>query len=420
MNRSTMQRRSFLQMSLGSLAFGLCAHTLGEKTVAAQQSPAKRADACILLWMNGGPSHIDTFDPKSSSKTGGQFKSIATKTPGLRLCEHLPRIAEQSHHFTICRGLNSREGNHDRAQTLAHTSHVPNPTIEHPSFGAWTSSELGSRSGDLPAFISLNGPSIGAGFLGRGHAPLVVTEAGRAPDNVTIPSNISSIRHDRRLSALQAMEADFGAKHGQALVTERKAVYEKAVRLMRSPGLSAFDVEQEPEAVKKAYSDTKFGRGCLAARRLVEAGSRFVEVTLDGWDTHQDNFSRTQGLLETLDPAMSALIADLAERKLLDRTVVLCMGEFGRSPQINDRDGRDHHPAAFSALIAGGGIRGGLVYGQTDPDGAKVIEKPISAADIYATVATLMGMDPNKSVMADNGRPISLTAGGSVLREIML
>lgn len=420
MTSSAMQRRSFLRLSLGSLAAGFCAQAFDEKIGIAAEPAAKRIDACILLWMNGGPSHIDTFDPKPSSKSGGPFKSIATKTPGLRICEHLPRIAEQSHHFAVCRGLSSREGNHDRAQLLGHTSHVPNPTIEHPSFGAWTSAELGSRSGDLPAFISLNGPSAGAGFLGRAHAPLVVSEAGRAPDNVDIASNINSIRYDRRLEALRALEDDFGAQHGKALVTERKAVYERALRLMRSPSLSAFDLEKEPAALQKAYGETKFGRGCLVARRLVEAGSRFVEVTLDGWDTHKDNFDRCRGLMETLDPAMSTLISDLAERKLLDRTLVLWMGEFGRSPRINDEDGRDHHPAAFSALLAGGGIRGGLVHGQTDAEGAKVIEKPISAADIYATVAAQMGMDPNKSLMSPNGRPISLTASGRVLSEILL
>lgn len=416
----SMHRRSFLSLAAGSLAAFACAQGFREKTGRAEEAGAPRADACILLWMNGGPSHIDTFDPKPNSKNGGPFKSIATKTQGLRISEHLPRIAEISDQICVCRSLQSREGNHDRARLLAHTGQTPNPTIEHPSFGAWTSAELGSRPGDLPAFVSIGGPSVGAGFLGRGHAPLVVTEAGRTPDHVAIPSNISSIRQNRRLDALRALEEDFAAHHGNSLVRERRAVYEKAVRLSRSPSLSAFDISEEPAAAQKAYGESAFGKACLAARRLVEAGCRFVEVTLDGWDTHRDNFTRTKGLLEALDPAMSALLGDLNERRLLGRTLVMCMGEFGRSPQINDEDGRDHHPAAFSAVLAGGGVRGGMVYGKTDEDGSAVVENPLSAADIYTTAGHLMGMDINKTVMAPNGRPISISGSGRLVNEILL
>jgi len=213
------------------------------------------------------------------------------------------------------------------------------------------------------------------------------------------------------------VDDSFEKETKSAAVTERRAVFEQAVRMMRSPAASAFDIANEPASTREAYGDTTFGRGCLTARRLVEAGVRFVEVTLDGWDTHENNFERTKRLMGTLDPAMSALVRDLAERTMLDRTLVVWMGDFGRTPRMNGRDGRDHHPAAWSAVLAGGGLRTGIAVGATDTDGNKVVERPVPVADLFATVATVMGLDPLETAMTPQGRPITLTDGGDQLRH---
>jgi hypothetical protein len=386
---------------------------------AADSAPrlAARADACILLWMNGGPSHLDTFDPKPGRKVSGPTRAIATSAPGVRVAEHLPGLAREAKRLAIVRGLSSKEGSHERARHLGHTGYSPNPTAAHPALGAWASSELGGRDPELPAYVSLSGPGGDSGFLGSAHDPFVVSEPGRAPDD-TDPG-VPEARFERRRAALAALEDGFAARTKAPAAEGRRAVYDKAFRLMRSPRLGAFDLAGEPESVKAAYGATPFGRGCLTARRLVESGVRFVEVMLDGWDTHKDNFGRVKKLCGALDPAMTALLRDLAERSLLDRTLVVWMGDFGRSPQINGDDGRDHHPGAFSAVLAGGGVRGGTVVGKTNEDGDKVVEDAVSVADLFATVMTLMGMDPRKSVPAPNGRPIGLSDGGSVVEKLI-
>jgi hypothetical protein len=240
---------------------------------------------------------------------------------------------------------------------------------------------------------------------------------GQAPDNTDM--GVSEERFKRRAEALTMLEDGFFKKTAGPLVPERRAVYDSAFRLMHSPKLRAFDLGDEPAASVAAYGGTVFGRGCLTARRLVEVGVRYVEVTLDGWDTHKDNFGRVKSLCGSLDPAISSLVRDLAERSLLDKTLILCMGEFGRTPKITSDEGRDHHPSAFSAVLAGGGIRGGQVIGQTDEDGDKVVSDKHSQADLFATLATQLGLDPNESTQAPNGRPITLTDGGSVIDKLV-
>jgi len=415
----TLPRRAFVGSLAGSILGAMFADDLFTPGVAAAQTaPKAKAKACIVLWMNGGPSHIDTFDPKPGQKTGGPFKAIKTSAKGMSICEHLPRIAAKAHHLAVLRGLSTREGNHDRARHLLHTGYTPNPTVIHPSLGGWVSAELGGQ-GDLPAFVSLGGPSQGAGFLGAEHGPLVVKSPGEPPQNTTLPKGVNEARFTRRRAMLDAVEAPFEARTGERKVAGRRAIYARAMGMMRAPGMAAFDIASEPKASIEAYGDTHFGRGCLVARRLVEAGVRLVEVTLDGWDTHQDNFARTQKLMGALDPAMAALIDDLDKRKLLSSTLVVCMGEFGRSPKINENDGRDHHPACFSAALAGGGVRGGVVHGQTDAEGAKVASGSVAVGDLFTTLVTQLGMDPDKTLPTPSGRPISITENGQVLKEIL-
>jgi hypothetical protein len=372
-----------------------------------------------VLWLNGGPSHVDTFDPKPGTAAAGPFKAIDTKIAGVQFCEHLPLLAARADQLAVLRGLSSKEGNHDRARHLVHTGYSPNPTVAHPSLGGWWAEEKQTKDSELPGFISLLGPSADAGFLGVQYNPFVVRNPNQPPANVTRPGNVDADRFARRTQALGILEDQFAQTTHGAQVKGRVEVYDKAYRLMATPKLKAFDLGAEPAALKASYGDTDFGRGCLLARRLVEAGVGFVEVTLDGWDTHQDNFGRTQKLMGALDPALSALLDDLAARQLLDSTLVVCMGEFGRTPKINDRDGRDHHPGAWSGVVAGGGIRAGQVLGQTDATGEKVVGAPLKIPDLMATFAVRLGLDPAKTLMTPLGRPLSITDSGKPFAALL-
>jgi hypothetical protein len=372
-----------------------------------------------LLWLNGGPSHIDTFDPKPGRSTGGPFKAVKTRAPGMQLSEHLPHLAERGDKLAVVRSMSSKEGNHERAQYYAHTGYAPNPTVVHPSLGGWTCAKLGDASADLPAFVSIGGPSFGAGFLGVQNGPFVLQKAGAPPADIRLPGGVDVGRFDRRRALLDEMDERFARSTGDAKVEGRREVYAKAVRLMQAPKLDGFDLTGESDATRKAYGDTDFGRGCLVARRLVERGVKFVEVVLDGWDTHQNDFERTKSLMGTLDPAMAALIDDLGSRAMLSTTLVACMGEFGRTPRINANDGRDHWPQAWSAVLAGGGLRGGTVYGATDDDGAKVAGPATSVPDLLATMGAQLGLDPAHTEMTPVGRPISVTDGGAPIPALV-
>jgi hypothetical protein len=336
----------------------------------------------------------------------------------MTLSEHLPLLANHGDKLALVRSMSSKEGNHARAQYYVHTGYVPNPTVVHPSLGSWTGARGGNANVDLPPFVSIGGPSFGAGFLGVQNGPFVLPKAGGTPVDVALPPPVDRARFDRRLAALDAVERQFASRTGDGKVEGRREVYAKAVRLMQSPRLRAFDVSSETDATRRSYGDTDFGRGCLVARRLVEQGVTFVEVVLDGWDTHQNAFDREQKLMATLDPAFAALLEDLHARGLLGTTLVACMGEFGRTARINPNDGRDHWPQAWSVALAGGGVRGGVVHGATDADGAKVAGSATSVPDLLATMATALGLDPSHTEVSPAGRPISITDGGSPIREL--
>jgi uncharacterized protein (DUF1501 family) len=414
-------RRSFLACGLGA---ALCAAIPAWQRRAAAQAAARgnanaRGKACIVLWMNGGPSHLDTFDPKPGTQTGGEFKAISTRTRGVQFCEHLPRVAEQAEKLAVIRSMTSKEGNHDRGSYLLHTGYAPSTTLQHPSLGAWVSHELGHNGAELPNFVSIRGPSVGAGFLGVEHGPFAIQKPREGIRNLPLAKDVDAARFDRRLGALAMLQDNFRAQTGRTEIAAHDVVYEKAVRLMRSPLAKAFDIQQEPQATLEKYGQSDFGLGCLMARRLVEAGVKFVEVTLDGWDTHIDNFSGVRSLCRDLDPGMSALLADLAERELLKDTLVIWMGEFGRTPTINAQQGRDHYPAAWSAVLAGGRARGGLAYGSTSADGTKIAERPVTVPDLFATIATLLGIDPTREELSPIGRPIAVSDSGTPIRELI-
>ncbi|HEY4015746.1 MAG TPA: DUF1501 domain-containing protein [Polyangiaceae bacterium] len=412
-------RRHVMRFGTSAVFAALTSRWACPSATLAADAPSPRAHACILLWLNGGPSHIDTLDPKSGI-TAGPFKAIKTRVPGILLGEHLPRLADRADKLAIVRGLRSAEGNHARAQYYAHTGYAPNPTVVHPSLGGWTSARAGNPHADLPAFVSIGGPSFGGGFLGVQNGPFVLDKAGAAPADVALPAGVERARFDRRRQALDLLEDRFARSTGEPKVAGRRSVYAKAIRLMQAPGLTAFDLSGEAEATRRAYGDSDFGRGCLAARRLVEQGVKFVEIVLDGWDTHQNNFDRVKALCATLDTAFGALLDDLAARHLLGTTLVACMGEFGRTPRINANDGRDHWPQAWSAALAGGGIRGARVHGATSDDGANVVRDPTGIPDLLATMATLLGLDPDDTEITPAGRPVALTNGGRPIRALLL
>jgi uncharacterized protein (DUF1501 family) len=413
-------RRAVLATGLGGV---LCSSIASWQLRAAAQdantAKARRGKACILLWMNGGPSHIDTFDPKPGTKTGGEFKAIDTRIKGAQFAEHLPRLADQADKLAVIRSMTTKEGNHDRAGYLMHTGYAPSTTLQHPSLGAWVSHELGNAAAELPNFVSVRGASVGAGFLGVQHGPFSIQKPSEGVRNLPLAKDVDRARFERRLSALAALQDDFRQQTGRQEIAAHDIVYQKAVRLMQSPLAKAFEIKHEPQAVQQSYGDSDFGRGCLMARRLVESGVKFIEVTLDGWDTHVDNFSGVRNLCRDLDPGMSALLGDLAERELLDDTLVICMGEFGRTPAINTASGRDHYPAAWSAVLAGGGTRGGVMHGSTDGEGGKVAANPVTVPDLFATIATLLGIDPTREEMSPVGRPIAISDSGRRIKELI-
>lgn len=421
-------RRKFLSLSM-ALSTGLIFSKFGFAKNISVKNPGlsfmnplnAQADAVIVLWLAGAPSQFETFSPKPGTKAGGITKAIDTNVAGIRLSENLPLLSQQMDKLTIIRSLTSKEGNHNRASYLMHTSYPPVGVVKHPSFGAITAKELGgAKEFDLPYFISISGPSYSAEFLGKEYSPYVIKDVDKPLQNITKFKDISDSRFDERLKLLGDLEDGFYDSNGLDDVKEHKLIYEKSVKLMKSPLIKAFDLSEESDILKKAYGDNSFGKGCLMARRLVESGVKFVEVTLDGWDTHQDNFSRTQKLCKKLDPAFSALVQDLSQKGMLDKTLVLCMGEFGRTPNINPNEGRDHYPNAFACAVAGGGFKGGKVYGETSDDGGNVTLNPVTPENLFATLCFQLGIDFNKINYSPQGRPLKYVNDGSVIEELLV
>lgn len=422
-----ISRRKFLSISM-ALSTGLIFSKFGFAKSVAAKNPGlsfmnplnAQADSVIVLWLAGAPSQFETFSPKTKSKNGGSTKAIQTNVAGIELAENLPLLSQQMDKLTLIRTLTSKEGNHNRASYLMHTSYPPTGVVKHPSFGAITAKELGgAKEFDLPYFVSLTGPSYSAEFLGKEFSPYVIKDVTKPLQNIAKFKDVDDTRFAERMKLLNQMEDSFYKEKGLEDIKEHQLIYEKSVKMMNSPLIKAFDISEEPDVLKKAYGDNNFGKGCLMARRLVETGVKFVEVTLDGWDTHQDNFTRVSNLCKKLDPAFSTLVQDLSQRGMLDRTLVLCMGEFGRTPAINANEGRDHYPDAFACAIAGGGIRGGRVYGETNDDGNQIVSNPVTPGNLFASLSHQLGIDYNKVIHSPQGRPLKYVNEGSVIEELV-
>ena len=451
-----LSRREAMQLTAaGVVGFSMS----GWLEAMAQENAAnpQRNRSCILLWMNGGPSQMDTFDLKPGHANGGPIRETQTSVPGIRISEHLPRIASHMDQLALIRGMSTREGDHGRGTFYMRSGYLPQGPIQYPTLGSLVSKELTPADLPLPSFVSIapfrqfSPAAYTSGFLGAQHAPLMVGEVTnfgqpggadnyeqslRVQDMVAPDENSENAQvrerareqFDSRVNILQDMERDFVARHQTVAARSHQTAYERAVRLMRTSARSAFDLSEETSAIRDAYGRNLFGQGCLLARRLVERNVPFVEVTLGylqnnpiGWDTHGQNFQNVRLLSEVLDPAWGTLMDDLKQRGLMDTTTIIWMGEFGRTPRINQQQGRDHYPNAWTTVLAGGGIRGGSVYGRTSADGTTVEDpRPVSVPDFLATIMQALGIDHESTNMSNVGRPIPVSDRASrPIREIL-
>ena len=412
-----MSRRHFMQHLAGASALAGPALALTGTLRSHAQELSRNNKSCILLWMGGGPPTIDLWDLKPGAATGGPFQPIATTGAG-QICQHLPQVAQQMHHLSIVRSMSTREADHERGRYYMHTGYVPNPNIEHPSYGAVVAHELeASVPGlEIPPFVSVGGSSNGPGFLGMAYAPFQVNSNGQVRNLRS--KGIQEQRLQDRMQLLDALEKRFIAEDRGSAAGEHAKVLGKTHRLLTSKQMEAFQVAKEEETIRDRYGNTGFGRGCLMARRLVETGVPFVEVNMGGWDLHSNCFTGLETKLPEMDQAMSALVEDLAQRGLWQNTVVLWMGEFGRPPRINGNSGRDHWARAWSVVLGGGAIQGGRVIGTTNEDGTQVETEPYSSEDLMATVCQGLGLSLQTTFTSKNGRPMKIAAGGSVIHDL--
>jgi hypothetical protein len=415
-----MSRRHFLSHVAAGSAATVGAMEFLAHLEAHADEVQKNRKACILIWLGGGAPTIDMWDLKPGSKNGGDFNPISTKGD-LQISEHLPKIAQTMDSLSVVRSMSTREADHTRGTYYMHTAYVPNPTVVHPTFGSVVSWELGRQRTDLeiPAFISIGGGSMSPGFLGMTHAPFVVDSRGQI-QNANM-EGMDAGRLGQRLTILGAIEDGFINSNRGDAGKAHKEVYQKAVNLMTSKQMEAFKADRESAEVRDAYGNGPFGNSLIMARRLVETGVPFVEVRHpNGWDLHQNVFQtlRTTNL-PTLDTGIAALVADLKSRGMFDDTVVICMGEFGRTPRINQNVGRDHWATSWSVLIGGGGLRGGVAVGETDADGMRITSESYLPGDLWATVSHALRIPLNTVHTSTRGRPMKLANGGNPIKPLL-
>lgn len=447
MATAPLSRRELFKLTAGGFAAYSTSGWI-ERLAADTAKHPKRKKSVVLLWMNGGPSQTDTFDLKPGHDNGGPFKEIQTNATGLKIGEHLPNVAKFGDKMAVIRSMSTKEGDHGRATFLMRTGYLPQGPIQYPTLGSLLSKEIGDPEAALPNFVSIapyrqfSPAAFNAGFLGPAYAPLVVGDALQAfqqpgqpgynenalkVQDLELPAEVDPKHADARIDILKEMEADFVKSRPGVPAKSHATAYDRAVRLMKTAAGKAFNLEEEKAEVRDKYGRNLFGQGCLLARRLIERGVPFVEVTHGGingggfgWDTHGNNFDQVKNLCGTLDPAWAALMGDLQERGLLDSTLIVWMGEFGRTPKINQGKGRDHYPNAWATVLAGGGIKGGQAYGKTSAGGEQVEEKPVSVGDLIATVAAAVGVDPTKQNPSNVGRPIRVAdPTAKVIKDIV-
>jgi hypothetical protein len=438
-----MNRRHFLKHVAG---YSLMAAPGLEflRTIQANAQQMRRNNkSLIVMWMGGGPATIDIWDLKPGRPNGGEFREIETTASGVRICEHMPNVARQFRHLVAIRSLTTTEGDHNRGTTLMHTAYTPNPAIAYPSIGSVVAQQApllqGYQDISLPAYVTVGGGRMaeGPGFLGMNFAPFTVQNPGTMPQNIGLPANLGASdaerveRIRRRQRLFYTLEDNF--MYGQVPHMEpgdrgqfadaskaHNDIYRKGFSLVASKDGKVFEFAGESAASMSAYGTSQFGRSCLLARRLVAAGVSAVEVSLGGWDTHGQNFTalRTRQL-PPLDQGMGALVRDLVDRGMWQNTVVLWMGEFGRTPRINQNAGRDHWARCWSIVVGGGALRGGQAYGATDADGVNVARDPVRVQDVFATVYRALGIDHTTQVRDPIGRPFGIAnANGRPIAQL--
>jgi hypothetical protein len=413
-----MSRRHFMSHLAGASATAAAALSLGQSLRTHAAELKKNRKSAIMLWMDGGPSTIDIWDMKPGTSTGGEFKPIST-AGDMQICEHMPQTAKVMDKLAIIRSMSTREADHMRGKYYMRTGYVPNPNIEHPSYGAVIAHETIEQRQDLeiPPFVTIGGPSEGPGFLGMSWAPFSVTSNGQIR-NLDVKQDELDRMVDR-MRALDFVEKSFVNQNRGPAAMDHMKVLEKTVHLMTSKQMDAFKVAKEPKEVQDRYGNDAFGRGCLMARRLVEVGVPFVEVDLGGWDNHNGIFNilRTQRL-PALDKGMSALIEDLNQRGLLKDTAIIWMGDFSRTPRINGNGGRDHWARAWSVVVGGAGLKTGITVGKTNEDGTAVETEPYTSQDVMATVCKALGISLETTFTSNNGRPMKIANSGKVIKEL--
>lgn len=414
-SRRGMARRRFLKSVSAAAAAG---GSLGFRDLMAVEAERlrKRGKAMILLWMQGGPSQFETFDPKPGIENGGPTEAIQTSVNGIRIADNFPKLAACMEDVAIVRSMTNKEGSHPRATYQMHTGYVPSGSVKHPSLGSGIVQQIGDPESELPSFVSI-GNTQGAGFLGMDYEPFIVNNPGATPSNVALP--VAPNRFQRRMGLLNRLESEYATTGAESVVETHKSLYRKTSRLVLSPDVQTFDISDEPASLKAQYGDTNFGKGCLLARRLVEQGVTFVEVRSGSWDSHQNNFEQCATRAGETDPATAALINDLKDRGTLDDTLIVWMGEFGRTPKINARTGRDHYPRVFNLAMAGGGIRGGQVYGSSTADGSAVQNSPVTVQDLFQTVCKSLQVNPGHENLSPLGRPMKIVDGGDVIPGLL-
>jgi uncharacterized protein (DUF1501 family) len=423
--RSLVSRRTLLRLAVGGVA-GFSSSSWLSGVAAHAAATGRKYKSCILLFMRGGPSHTDTFDPRPNAppEYRGPFKAIQTSVPGIQVSEMFPRVAEQMKHAAIIRGMSHNDAGHAGGTYLMHTGFpLSEPKVDgkpYPGLGAVGGKELGDPAAAAPNYVvlDLENPGagrveqIGPGFLGPAHEPLVVLDPSKGVEN--LQSTLAADQFRSRMALLDHVQDTFARTYQAEAIEAQRTNLRRAVGLMQSQVGKAFDISQEPAAAAAAYGSGRFGKQCLLARRLIEVGVPFVEVLSSGWDTHAISDMKLFGTLapET-DRAMAALTADLESRGLLGSTLIVWMGEFGRTPKHGPKGGRDHYAQAFSSVLLGGGIQGGQVIGRTDRLGATVEDRPVSPADFFATIYQILGIDPQKEHQASGGRPIRMVKEGT-------
>ena len=418
-----LSRRQFIN-SIAKTCLGVSAIISADDLLATEAPKIiPSARHVIFLYMGGGMTHVDTLDPKpENNEVMGETNAIDTSVDGIQLGHWLPKTAKQMHNATLIRSLNTNQGAHAQANYLLHTSYQRRGTIVHPTMGAWVSRFTEKLNKTLPSNVKINGGSdvLGAGYFEKKHGPLPLGNPSAGIQNIQQAKYLQEDTYNKRLSIASKFNKSFLGTYPQKQIRAYTDLYDDAIKLMKSSDLQAFDLTKESQATRDEYGDNNFGQGCLLARRLVESGVRFVEVQLGGWDMHNQVFDALETKAATLDSGLSSLMMDLDRRGLLSQTLVVLASEFGRSPEVKPgRIGRDHHPSAFSTLLAGGGVKQGFVHGVSDERGHYVEESGVGMEELNATIAHLMGLSVNKTILSPSGRPFKVSHGAQPISEII-